>query len=139
MLREQQRGRCSLSRFIVSAPPPRVQYSIFVFLHSLKTRVVVGLTVNDDGDGGKDGEENHDEGGIALAGISLGPGIMYNLLGVAKELANHDVLLRCFAPVKVWTVRRACTARGKVIIVLCSSTRFLLLKKNALEKVAERD
>tara|TARA_B100000475_G_scaffold69098_1_gene49482 strand:+ start:268 stop:777 length:510 start_codon:yes stop_codon:yes gene_type:complete len=44
----------------------------------------------DDGRGGDD-EEYHDEGGVALAGLALGPGIVNDLLVGAKKVAHHGV------------------------------------------------
>jgi hypothetical protein len=52
----------------------------------------VGLTVNRNSDGGCDNEKNHDEGGVAFAGLSFGTGVMINLLGVAQQMTENHLV-----------------------------------------------
>ena len=47
-----------------------------------------GRTVDEDAASEGDDEENHNEGGVALAGVALRPGVMRNLLA-AEEVAGH--------------------------------------------------
>ena len=49
------------------------------------------LLVNRDEHGGHDDEEHHDEAGIALAGLALGPGVVNDLLVASEQVAHHDV------------------------------------------------
>lgn len=47
-----------------------------------------GRTVDEDAASEGDDEENHNEGGVALAGVALRPGVMRNFLA-AEEVAGH--------------------------------------------------
>ena len=74
-------------------PTPRLRVSFAILRTRRKGGAAVAFlrTVDcDDGRGGDD-EEYHDEGGVALAGLALGPGIVNDLLVGAKKVAHHGV------------------------------------------------
>ena len=45
----------------------------------------MGRTVDDDGEGSDVGEAEHDDGGIALAGLALRAGVVVDSFGIATE------------------------------------------------------
>ena len=53
------------------------------------------LTVNGNRDGSGYDEENHNEAGVALAGLALGPRIVDERFLGAEQVAHHCIRHRC--------------------------------------------